>query len=131
MTSVFFAMVFAGLSGAQDLADYEGVASDSFAAWSFTSGSVAVAGDTRTTSVMARYVTPLPVENSTRTVAYSIHEIRFHCTERNSDWSAGENYTADGASLGAGRASTAEPWSASTPGYIELATQVCALDGSL
>lgn len=112
-------------------ADYEGVARDSFAAWSFTSGEVTVNGDAHTTSVMARYVTPLPVEGSSVTVAYSIHQITFHCAARTADWSSGMNYAADGSALGAGRASTAEAWSASTPGYVELATQVCAMDGSL
>ena len=127
-------LLLAGLlavAPSQDLSAYEGVARDSFAAWSFTSGAVTVEGAARTTSVLARYVTPLPVTGSTETVAYSIHQITFHCAARNSDWSNGMNYAADGRALGAGRASSAEAWSASTPGYIELATTVCALDGSL
>ena len=119
------------LMGPQDLSAYEGVARDDFAAWSFTSGAVTANGDTRTTSVMALYVAPLPVENSSATVAYSIHQITFHCAERNSDWSSGMNYAADGQALGAGRASTAEVWSASTPGYVQLAETVCAMPGSM
>ena len=115
----------------QDLSAYEGVGSDSFAAWSFTSGQVTVNGDTHTTSVLARYVTPLPVENSSVTVAYSIHQITFHCAERTADWAAGMNYAADGSEIVHGTATTGEAWSASTPGFIELATQVCALEHSL
>lgn len=121
----------AALLVAQDLSAYEGVARDDFAVWSFASGSVAADGDTRTTSVLARYVRPLPVEGRSETVAYSIHQIRFHCAQRNSDWSSGTNYAADGTALGDGTASTAEAWSESTPGFIELATQVCALNGSV
>ncbi len=119
------------LMGPQDLSAYEGVARDDFAAWSFTSGAVTANGDTRTTSVMARYGTPLPAESSSATVAYSIHQITFHCAERNSDWASGMNYAADGQALGAGRASTAEAWSASTPGYVQLAETVCAMTGSM
>lgn len=123
----------AALFGPQQngLSAYEGVARDDFAAWSFTSGRTTASGDTRTTSVLARYVTPLPVTGSTATVAYSIHEITFHCAEHNADWASGMNYAADGSALGAGRASTAEAWSASTPGFVQLAQTVCAMNGSL
>lgn len=115
----------------QDPTDaYEGIARDDFAAWSYTTGQVAANGDTRTTSVMARYVNPLPVPNSSRTVAYSIHEITFHCSTRNSDWSAGANYDANDAEIGSGTASTAEPWSDSTPGYVQLAETVCSMPGT-
>lgn len=115
----------------QDPTDaYEGIARDDFAAWSYTTGQVAANGDSRTTSVMARYINPLPVPNSSRTVAYSIHEITFHCGARNSDWSAGANYDANDAEIGSGTASTAEPWSDSTPGYVQLAETVCSMGGT-
>lgn len=119
------------LATPQDLSAYEGIGSDDFAAWSFTSGDVTVDGDAHTTSVLARYVTPLPVENSSVTVAYSIHRITFHCAARTSDWTTGMNYTADGSEIVHGTAATGEPWSENTPGFVELATQVCALEHSL
>lgn len=123
--------LLATVLAAQDPSDaYEGIARDDFAAWSYTTGQVAANGDTRTTSVMARYVNPLPVPNSSRTVAYSIHEITFHCGARNSDWSAGANYDANDAEIGSGTASTAEPWSDSTPGYVQLAETVCSMPGT-
>ena len=123
--------LLATVLAAQDPSDaYEGIARDDFAAWSYTTGQVAANGDTRTTSVMARYVNPLPVPNSSRTVAYSIHEITFHCGARNSDWSAGANYDANDAEIGSGTASTAEPWSDSTPGYFQLAETVCSMGGT-
>ena len=115
----------------QDLSDYEGVSRDSFAAWSFASGEVTADGDARTTSVLARYVTPLPVENSSVTVAYSIHRITFHCAARTADWTTGMNYAAAGSEIVHGTATTGEPWSENTPGFVELATQVCALAQSL
>lgn len=121
----------AALLLAQDPADaYEGIARDDFAAWSYTTGQVVANGDARTTSVKALYVSPLPVENSDRRVAYSIHEITFHCQARNSDWSAGANYDADDNEVGPGSASTAEPWSENTPGYIQLAETVCSMAGT-
>jgi hypothetical protein len=129
MVSVFGSLVV--LLGSQDLAAYEGVARDDFAVWSFTSGSVVRNGDSRTTSVLIRYVTPLSIAGGSASVAYSIHDIRFNCDQRNSDWSSGMNYAANGTEIGPGTASTAEPWSGNTSGYVELATQVCALDGSL
>ena len=116
---------------AQEPSDaYEGIARDDFAAWSYTTGQVVANGDSRTTSVMALYVTPLPVENSSRRVAYSIHEITFHCQARTSDWSAGANYDADDNEIGPGTATTAEPWSGNTPGYVQLAETVCSMPGT-
>jgi hypothetical protein len=112
-----------------DQSAYEGAARDDFAVWSFTSGQVTAEGDTRVTSVMARYVSPL--QGAAQPIAYSVHEITFHCAARTADWSAGMNYAADNQAIGPGTASTAEAWSESTPGYIEMATQICSMDGSL
>lgn len=130
MTFAMLSLLAAVLVAQEPSDAYEGIARDDFAAWSYTTGQVVANGDSRTTSVMARYVNPLPVSNSSRTVAYSIHEITFHCSARNSDWSAGANYDANDNEIGPGTASTAEAWSESTPGYVQLAETVCSMGGT-
>lgn len=110
------------------LSAYEGVSRDDFAAWSFTSGRTTGSGDIRTTSVLARYVTPEPFSGGATLVAYSIHTVRFHCAERTADWVSGANYAENGSEVGAASPATGQAWSESTAGFVELAQTVCAMN---
>lgn len=125
MTPMLLAVL--ALAAPQDLSAYEGVSRDDFATWSFTSGSIAVEGDARTTSVLTRYVTP-DTFGGTTPIAYSIHTIRFHCAERTADWISGINYAAGGAEVRPASPDAGEAWSASTPGFVQLAETVCAMN---
>ena len=119
------------LAGAQDLSAYEGVARDDFAAWSFTSGAVTASGQTRTTSILTRYDTATPFNNNPTPVAYSIHRVSLDCEGKTVTWLSGANYSASGAEISPASPTGALPWTDGTPGFQQLAAQVCALDGSL
>lgn len=106
---------------------YEGVARDSFAAWSFTSGTVAVEGSVRTTSVQTLYDTPTAFNGNPTPVVYSIHRVAFDCQARTAAFISGANYTRSGGVISAASPSAALPWTDGTTGFQELAATVCAM----
>lgn len=106
---------------------YEGVARDSFAAWSFTSGSVAVSGSVRTTSVQTLYNTPTPFNGNPTPVYYSLHRVAFDCEAKTAAFISGTNYTRSGAVINAATPTAALPWTDGTTGFQELAATVCAM----
>lgn len=107
---------------------YEGVARDSFAAWSFTSGEVAVSGSVRTTSVQTLYNTPTAFGGNPTPVVYSIHRVAFDCQARTAAFISGSNYSQSGVVLYPASPSPALPWTDSTTGFQELAATVCAMN---
>lgn len=107
---------------------YEGVARDSFAAWSFTSGEVAVNGSVRTTSVQTLYNTPTAFNGNPTPVVYSIHRVAFDCEAQTAAFISGANYTRSGAVISPASPSAALPWTDGTTGFQELAATVCALN---
>ena len=110
---------------------YEGVARDGFAAWSFTTGSMTITGNLTTTSVMARYASPVPFNGNPTPIAYSTHPVTFDCAARTAAFGVGSNYSASGVPVAAGTASPAAPWTDFTSGFQSLASQVCAMKGQL
>lgn len=120
------ASALAMLAAAPTLSDYEGVARDSFAAWSYTSGKVQVNGSVRTTSIMTRYDTPTPFNGNPTPVAWSIHTVQIDCAARTIAFVSGANYAASGAVINAATPSPAAPWTDGTAGLQQLAATVCA-----
>ena len=119
------------LAAQANTADYEGVARDSFAAWSFTSGSVAMDGNTRTTSVMTRYNTPTPFNGNPTPITYSIHRVSIDCAARTVTWISGANYSTSGVEVNPAAPAAAAPWTDGTSGFQSLAAQVCAMNAPL
>lgn len=106
---------------------YEGVAHDSFAAWSFTSGTIGFSGATRTTSVQALYDTPTQFTGNPAPVVYSIHQVTFDCGAKTAAFINGANYSRSGVVLSAANPTAATPWTDFTTGFQELAATVCAM----
>lgn len=106
---------------------YEGVAHDTFAAWSFTSGAIAVSGGTRTTSVQTLYDTPTPFNGNPTPVTYSIHKVSFDCQASAATFISGGNYAKSGVLISPAAPSPATPWTDFTPGFQQLAATVCAM----
>ena len=106
---------------------YEGVARDSFAAWSFTSGAVTVDGPLRTTSVQTLYAAPTNFGGNPTPVAWSIHKVSFDCQARTATYVSGANYAKSGALLYPASPSPAAPWTDYTTGFQDLAATVCTM----
>ena len=106
---------------------YEGIARDSFAAWSFTSGEITHADGLATTSVQALYDTPTPFNGNPTPVAYSIHKVAFDCAAKTATFISGANFSASGAEINPAAPSGALPWSDYTTGFQTLAETVCAM----
>ncbi len=106
---------------------YEGIARDSFAAWSFTSGVVAIQGNVKTTSVQTLYDTPTNFGGNPTPVAWSIHKVAFDCQAKTATYLSGANYAKSGALLYPANPSPATPWSDYTTGFQQLAATVCAM----
>lgn len=110
---------------------YEGVARDSFAAWSFTSGEIAIDGAVKTTSVQALYATPTNFGANPTPVAWSIHKVAFDCQTKTATYISGANYAQNGAMLYPANPAPATPWTSYTPGFQQLAATVCAMKAPL
>jgi hypothetical protein len=110
---------------------YEGVARDGFAAWSYTSGEVKVAGQVLTTSVKTLYDTPTPFNGVPTPVAWSIHTVAFDCAAKTAAFIDGGNYSSAGVLIGPAAPAAAAPWTGFTPGFQQLAATVCTVGKSL
>ncbi|MDP1737794.1 MAG: hypothetical protein Q8L23_10160 [Caulobacter sp.] len=117
-------------AGAVNPDQFEGLASDSFAAWSYGYGSVKVTGSVRTLLVQTRYTTPTAFNGNPVPVAYSIHTLAIDCAAKTTTFINGDNYSASGVLLYAANPSAPTPWSDATPGLQDFVTQVCATDWS-
>lgn len=105
---------------------FEGLASDAFAAWSYGWNSVQTSGSVKTLLMQTRYNTPMPFNGNPTSVAYSIHKIQVDCAAKTVTYISGSNYTASGAFAGPGFPSAAQPWTDETSGFQSFAAQVCA-----
>ena len=117
------AAILAG--GAVNPDEFEGVARDDFAAWSYGWNSVKVNGSVRTLLVQTRYNTPAPFNGNPTPVAYSIHSVSLDCAAKTATFISGSNYTASGVVINAATPSPAMPWTDSTSGFQQLAATVC------
>lgn len=104
---------------------FEGVARDGFAAWSYGWNSVKVNGSVRTLLVQTRYNTPTPFNGNPTPVAYSIHSVSLDCAAKTVTFISGANYTASGVVINAASPSPAAPWTDGTSGFQQLAATVC------
>lgn len=110
---------------------YEGVARDDFAAWSYTSGEVKVAGSVLTTSVKTIYNSPTSFAPGQPPVAWSTHTVAFDCAAKTATFISGFNYGTDNAVIGPTNPAAANPWSQYEPGFQQLAATVCSVGKSL
>lgn len=118
----------AGLAAVLQAAPYyEGVARDSFAAWSFTSGEITTQGAVKTTSVQTLYDRPQAFPPNPTPVAWSIHKVAFDCQAKTATFISGGNYAQSGALLYPANPAAATPWTDYTPGFQTLAATVCAM----
>ncbi|MES2343017.1 MAG: hypothetical protein V4597_15195 [Pseudomonadota bacterium] len=108
---------------------YEGIARDSFAAWSFTSGVIATQGTVKTTSVQTLYDSPTAFNGNPTPVAWSIHQVAFDCQAKTATFLSGANYAKSGGLINAANPSPATPWTDYTTGFQQLAAEVCAMKG--
>ena len=111
--------------GAINPDEFEGVARDEVAAWSYGWNSVKVTGQVRTLLVQARYDTPTPFNGDPTPVAYSIHSVTLDCAAKTATFISGSNYSASGVVISAASPSPAAPWTDSTSGFQQLAATVC------
>lgn len=107
---------------------YEGVARDSFAAWSFKSGDISVSGSVRTTSVQTLYNTPTAFNGNPTPVAYSLHQVAFNCQAQTAAFISGANYTRSGVLISPGSPTPSLPWTDGTTGFQQVAVTVCAMN---
>lgn len=126
MSPIILALAIAA-QGAAAEPFYEGIARDSFAAWSYTSGQVAKSGDVLTTSVQTLYDTPTPFNGNPTPVAYSIHTVAFDCAAKTAAFINGANYSASGKVVSPGSPTPPLPWTDGTEGFQKLAAVVCAV----
>lgn len=106
---------------------YEGIARDSFGAWSFTSGEVQTRGAVKTTSVGTLYDTPTPFNGNPTPVAWSTHTVAFDCQAKTATFLSGANYAVGGALINAAQPAPATPWTDYTTGFQAVAAEVCAM----
>lgn len=105
---------------------FEGLASDSFAAWSYGWDSVKTNGAVKTLLVQTHYQTPTPMPGSPAPAAYSIHTMAINCAGKTVNVINGANYSASQVFLSIGSSTGTFPWSDMTTGFQSFATQVCA-----
>lgn len=105
---------------------FEGLARDSFAAWSYGWNSVKTNGAVKTLLVQSVYATPTAFPGSPTPAAYSIHTMAIDCAGKTVNVINGANYAASGAFLGLGSSTGTFPWSDMTPGFQDFAGQICA-----
>jgi len=105
---------------------FEGLASDSFAAWSYGWNSVKTNGSVKTLLVQSRYATPTAFPGSPTPAAYSLHTMAIDCAGKTVNVVNGANYSASGAFLSLGSSTGTFPWADMTTGFQSFAGQVCA-----
>lgn len=105
---------------------FEGLAKDSFAAWSYGWDSVKTAGTVKTLLVQSLYQAPTAFPGSPTPAAYSIHTMTIDCTGKTVNVINGANYSASHAFLSLGSSTGTFPWSDMTTGFQSFAGQVCA-----
>lgn len=111
----------------QDLASYDFVARDNFAAWYFASDEVVATGEFRTTSVLIRYNVPAALGTEATPVAYSVYRVTFDCAEASARYVRGTNHSGSGAIVSSAGRSADQPWNQFEPGFQTLAETVCTM----
>ena len=105
---------------------FEGLAKDSFAAWSYGWDSVKTNGSVKTLLVQSFYATPTAFPGSPTPAAYSIHTMAIDCAGKTVNVINGANYSASHAFLSLGSSTGTFPWTDMTTGFQSFASQVCA-----
>lgn len=105
---------------------FEGLAKDSFAAWSYGWDSVKTNGSVKTLLVQSLYETPAAFPGSPTPAAYSIHTMAIDCAGKTVTVINGANYAASHAFLSLGSSTGTFPWTDMTTGFQSFAGQVCA-----
>lgn len=106
--------------------EFEGLARDSFAAWSYGWNSVKTSGAVKTLLMQTHYDTPTPFNGNPTPVAYSIHTVAIDCGGKTVTYINGANYSVSGVFISPGFPAAAVPWADETSGFQSFASQICA-----
>jgi hypothetical protein len=108
--------------------EFEGLAKDDFAAWSYGWKSIKTNGAVKTLLVQSLYATPTAFPGSPTPAAYSIHTMAIDCAGKTVNIINGANYSASHAFLSLGGTTGTYPWSDMTTGFQSFASQVCQIN---
>lgn len=105
---------------------FEGLARDDFAAWSYGWNSVKTDGSVKTLIMQTRYDTPTPFNGDPTPVAWSLHTVAIDCAGKTVTYINGANYGVGGAFINPANPAAARPWTDVTSGFQSFAAQICA-----